>query len=134
MRLNGEISPEEFKVRNEELLKEKYKYEKLLKDTSHRQETWLDRAEKLFSFAETAKHRFENGSMEDRREILSCLGSNLLLTDRKLEVSLDNGLGMFLEVAPEVQALHYRLEPLQLAGKSIGWDDLYAKNENWGRC
>ncbi len=133
MRLNGEITPEEFKAQNEKLLKEKNKYEELLKDTSHRQETWLDRAERLFSFAETAKERFENGTLDDKREILSTLGSNLLLTGRELKVPFDNDLAMFLEVAPEVQALHNRLEPLQVAGKSIGWEDLYSKNRKWGR-
>ncbi len=132
MRLNGEITPEEFKAQNEKLLREKNKYEELLNDVTKSQETWLSRAEKLFIFAETAKKRFENGSIEDKREILSALGSNLLLTNRKLNVSLDNGLGMFLEVAPEVQALHNRLEPLQLVGNTNTWEDLYDKNRKWG--
>jgi hypothetical protein len=132
MRLNNEIAPEEFKARNERLLEEKYKYEGLLKDTSHRQETWLDRAEKLFSFAETAKQRFENGTLEDKREILAALGSNLLLINREIKVPLDNDLAMFLEVAPEVQDLHNRLEPLQQAEKSISWDKIYDQNKNWG--
>jgi len=132
MRLNGEITPEEFKAKNETLLKEKYKYENLLKDTSHRQETWLDKAEKLLSFAETAKKRFENSTMEEKREILSSLGSNLLFINRKLEVPFEKELELFEEVPSEVQALHNRLEPLQLAGKSIGWEDLYNKNKKWG--
>jgi site-specific DNA recombinase len=132
MRLNGEITPEEFKSQNEKLLGEKNKYEELLKDTSHRQETWLDRAEKLFSFAEKARQRFENGTLEDKREILATLGSNLLLTNRELKVPLDNDLAMFLEVAPEVQALHNRLEPLQMTESTMSWEDLYNKNEKWG--
>ena len=132
MRLNGEITPEEFKVRNDKLIEEKHKYEELLKDTSHRQETWLDRAEKLFDFAKTARERFENGTLDDKREILSTLGSNLLLSQRTLKVPFDNDLAMLLEVAPEVQALHNRLEPLQVAGKSITWEDYYNKNRKWG--
>jgi len=132
MRLNGEITPEEFKVKNDKLIEEKRKYEELLKDTSHRQETWLDRAEKLFEFAKAARQRFENGTLDDKREILSTLGSNLLLTQRTLKVPFDNDLAMFLEVAPEVQALHNRLEPLQVAGKSITWEDYYNKNRKWG--
>ena len=113
MRLNGELTLEEYTDKKEALLKEKGKYKELLNDISHRQETWLDRAEKLFSFAETAKEKFENGALEDKREILSGLGSNLLLTDRKLDVSVDNRIGLFLDVAPGVQALHKRLEPPQ---------------------
>ncbi len=67
----------------------------------------------MFSFAETAKTKFENGFLEDKRRILSCLGSNLLLTNGKLSISLDFGLGLFLEVVPKFNEEQARLEPHQ---------------------
>ncbi len=88
MRISNEIDAEEYIQRKEKLLEEKQRYEQLIADTHHRVETWLEDAEKLFCFAETAKKRFETGNLVVKREILSCLGSNLTLMDRKLNIKL----------------------------------------------
>ncbi len=46
----------------------------------------------IFNFAETAKYRFENGTSEEKRKILSSLGSNLYLKDGKLCVDIEKPL------------------------------------------
>ncbi len=131
MRMNEELSAEEYKQRKEKLLEEKLKYEQLISDTNYRFETWLDNAEKLFTFAETAKERFETGSLIVKREILACLGSNLILQDRRLNIQLLQPLNVFVKLAPEVRALHNRLEPLQVQPEQEFMEALYAKNEKW---
>ncbi len=131
MRMNEELSAEEYKQRKEKLLEEKLKYEQLISDTNYRFETWLDNAEKLFTFAETAKERFETGSLIVKREILACLGSNLILQDRRLNIQLLQPLNVFVKLAPEVKALHIRLEPLQDQPEQEFLEALYAKNEKW---
>ncbi len=69
MRLNEEISPEEYAKKKDDLLREKQKYEELIGDTQQRIETWLERADKAFTFAQTAQNRFKTGTLEDKRYI-----------------------------------------------------------------
>jgi len=132
MRVNEEVSAKEYTSKKEQLLKQKQKYEQLIADSHQRIETWLQRAESLFSFAEIAKNRFEIGSLADKRDILSCLGSNLTLTDRILRFDVGKGLAVFRKLAPEVQSLHNRLEPLKAKSSRRDWEDLYSKNKKWG--
>jgi len=106
MRLNEEISAEEYARKKAALMQEKQKYEGLIADTQNRIETWLKQAEDMFSFAGTAQKRFETGTLEDKRYVLSCLGSNLVLTGKLLRIQVDKSLALFQEVAPEVQSLH----------------------------
>ncbi len=132
MRINGEVDTSEYLQRKKDLAEEKQKYEQLIADNNHRFDTWLENAEKLFSFAETAKTRFETGSLVVKREILACLGSNLTLMDRRLNIQLQPPLTIFTMFASEVQALHSRLEPLQSQSEQREIEVLYAANEKWG--
>ncbi len=132
MRIANEITPEEFVDKKALLLKEKHHYEELINDANRRVETWLARAEKLLNFAETAKVRFELGDLNKKHEILAALGSNLVLLDQKLVVSLTKPMELIQEVAPEVQELHSRLEPTQLVGPQRDLENLYSQNPKWG--
>jgi hypothetical protein len=82
---------------------------------------------------ETAKKRFELGGLEDKREILATLGWNPSLLDKKLSIPLTKPLELVEEVAPEVQALHKRLEPHHPVENIGVYERDYAKNEKWGR-
>lgn len=132
MRMNNEVSPEEYTAKKAIVTQEKTKYEELLKDTSHRRENWIKQAEAIFDFAERAKEKFETGTLEDKRTTLSILGSNLILRDKTLEISLEQRLALFLTVAPEVRELHARLEPTQVVENAEGWEKIYGKNKKWG--
>jgi len=132
MRLNEEISQDEYAKKKDDLLKEKQKYEELIGDTQARVETWLDRADKAFIFAQTAQKRFDTGTLDDKRYVLSCLGSNLVISGKKLRIQVDDCLALFEQVAPDVQSLHNRLEPTQLVDSTASWEALYAQNKKWG--
>lgn len=134
LRLNEEIGPEEFKAQRESLLNEKSSLEELMGDTNQREETWLARVETLLSFAEMAQERFQSGDLEVRRQILAYLGSNLSLRDGALSVNLRPPLESVGAVAPEVRALHKRLEPVKTTMDQPKWEVLYAKNKQWGNC
>ncbi|HOW43498.1 MAG TPA: hypothetical protein PLF03_07510 [Candidatus Omnitrophota bacterium] len=133
MRLNEEIGSEEYAKKKDELIREKQKFEELIGDTQKRVETWLDRADKAFIFAQTAQERFNTGSLDDKRYVLSCLGSNLVLSGRKLRFQFDDCLALFEQVAPDIQSLHNRLEPTQAVDSVTDWEALYAQNKIWGR-
>ncbi len=67
-----------------------------------------------------------------KREILACLGLNLTLMDRKLSIRLKPPLNVFTMFAPEVQALHSRLESHESQSGQGAMEALYAENEIWG--
>jgi hypothetical protein len=112
MRFNNEIEPEEFTQRKNDLLKEKAHFMDLLNDAQHRADTWLERASNFFSFAETAKGRFENGTVTEKKEIIQALGSNLLLKDKNLFIKLSRPFEILKALAPEVRVLNGIFEPL----------------------
>jgi len=90
MRANSEIDSEEFSRRKAALLSEKSRLQEFLKDTDKRIENWLEIAERGFNFAEKARLAFETGDLETKKEIFTALGSNFILKDQKLSISLDN--------------------------------------------
>ena len=112
MRLNNEIEPEEFTQRKNDLLKEKAYFMDLLNDAQDRANTWLERADNLFSFAKTAKTRFENGTITEKKEIIQALGSNLLLKDKNLFIKLSPPFEILKALAPEVMVLNGVFEPV----------------------
>lgn len=111
MRANEEITEEEFLGKRSKLMKEKARLQELLNDIDGRINNWIKNAEKIFDFAETAKGRFENGTLEEKRAILSDLGSNLLLKDKKLSITIEKPLSLIEEAAKEVKTIHARFEP-----------------------
>ena len=131
MRINEEISVEEYERKKKELMQEKAKLEALLVDSNDRVKSWMNKAEELFSFAETAKKRFETGSLNEKREILACLGSNLTLMNRTLQIDVEKSLSILQNLSPEVQTLHNRLEPLQTVENEEVYEEYYAKNVKW---
>jgi len=120
MRIDGEIDAEEYLQRKQKFVEEQQKYELLIADTHHRTRSWLDDAEKFFSFAETAKERFEDGNLIEKREILACLGSNLTLVDRKLNIELQPPLHLFSKYVPKLRLITNRLEPDQIEQVATG--------------
>lgn len=112
MRLNNELEAEEFIERKNVLLNEKAHFLDLLSDSQHRANTWLERADKLFSFAKTAKTRFENGTIIEKKEIIQALGSNLLLKDKSLFIELSKPFEILQTIIPEIKVINAAFEPV----------------------
>jgi uncharacterized protein YmfQ (DUF2313 family) len=74
----------------------------------------------------------QTGTLEDKRHVLSCLGSSLVLSGKQLQIQIDKNLALFQEIAPEAKSLHNRLEPAQVVGPLTDWEALYAQNKKWG--
>ena len=127
MRAGGEITEEEFTRKKQELEKRKIHIKELLEDTDGRVKNWLDKAEEIFSFAETAKKKFETGTIEDKRQILNNLGSNLFLKDKILSISIEKPLILIEKAAKEVKIIHNRLEPLKSGQNEHKMELLYSQ-------
>ncbi len=130
LRVNEEITAEEYAAKRSALLKEKESLESSLNASSS--PNWIDAAEKAFNFAESAKKRFQEGDWQVKQSITAELSSNLLLQDRKLDITVEQKFSFLLGLAPEIKILHNRFEPLQTIANTTGWEDLYLKNEIWG--
>lgn len=89
-----EIEYLEFK---NDLLKKKEIAESKLKTTTDEVESWVELSEKTFNLACYANIWFENGTNEDRKAIMSCLGSNLTLKDGKVQLYLHPFLETLIE-------------------------------------
>jgi site-specific DNA recombinase len=81
------------------LLKEKSVLEELLRDTGDRVQKWLVLAEQTFEFAGTVRTRFAKGDTGTKKEILTTIGSNLVLKDKMLSIEARKPFSL-LETSP----------------------------------
>lgn len=75
-----------------------------VKETNQRADKWHDLTEKTFLFATYARAKFNDGSLQDRKEILMTLGQNPTLLDKKLHIKAENWLQPIFEEYPAVEA------------------------------
>ena len=78
------LSDEEYGRRRVELLKMKKKLEELLNDAGYQVEQRLKLSEQTFEFACAVQERFAKGDPKTKKAILTTMGSNLTLKDKKL--------------------------------------------------
>ncbi len=108
LRMNNEITEEEYKTQKAKLMQEKQKYHELLNDTNERQNKWLELTEKTFNFCCYARYWFAKGDPRTKREILATLGSNLTLKDKKLNIQASEPFMIIeqgLQQVPEAKAM-----------------------------
>lgn len=83
MRLRDLIGDDEYLKEKKDLLGERIKLENNLKNDEADQEAF-DSANQAFVFANRAVDSYQNGTPDEKREILHKIGSNLILKDKKL--------------------------------------------------
>lgn len=127
MRANAEINEEEFLNKKSEINQEKERLSRLLKDGDYYINDWVEKATELFTFAELARYRFENGTLEEKKMILASLGQNLSLKEGKLAVSLEKPFLILKKTALEVKQIHERLEPPENALDKRKLGEIYAQ-------
>jgi site-specific DNA recombinase len=106
------LSIEEYESQRNALLAEKKQLEEAQQDTGHKIEEWIDWAENSFNFAVAARTWFENGTPEQKRGIFQSLsGSNLILKDKQLSISLKKPLNLYLKIKEHLAVSAVALEP-----------------------
>ncbi len=128
MRAAKEITLDEFNHRKGALLKDKLRFEELQVDAGDSVEKRLARAEQFFDFARDARATFQDGTLLSRKKVLTNLGSNLTLTDRKLSIDIEKPLLVLQDAAKEVREIHRRLEPPNRRLKQKDYERAYAQN------
>ena len=128
MRMNNEITAQEFSEKKLSLEKEKMKIQELLNDSDKRVNQWVEKAETIFNFAKDAKRKFETGTIKEKKEILLLLGSDLILKDGKLLISIQKPLFLIEKATQEVKRIKRKLEPLKNHLNKGEIDKIYSQN------
>lgn len=128
MRARGEIDEESYQRRLVAARSEKSRLQGILHNNKGQGENPMEAAQDGFAFVEEAKQKFKKGSPETKKAILSTLGSNLTLKDKKLNIDVEETLLPMKKVAKEVKQIH---TAVRTAGKPINsrtLDDYYSKS------
>lgn len=94
MRIRKLISDQEFIDKKKELEYEADNLKERFEDNDHTFQSTIDQCEEAFNFAERAQDIFVTGGIEEKKAILSCIGSNLKLLDKKLLIEVQKPLLM----------------------------------------
>ena len=111
MRYRDLIDDEEFVCERDKLKDKILLLREELKSTEGRADKWNQLTEDAFNFATYARHNFANGSLQEKREILSSLGSNPTLKDGKLSITAFEWFQKIKTGYEPLEKQYLRLEP-----------------------
>lgn len=122
------LNDDEFLAQKRSIIAEKTKLEESLGNQGSRISNWAEQVEEHFNFALHARYRFENGTPDEKREMLVTVGSNLTLFNKILAVDLENEYA-FLEYSKEVEpSVSEVFEPEKSIDVSVDFETLWAQN------
>ena len=84
---------------------------------------WLDLTERTFNFAVHAREAFENGSVQDKKEILVALCSNPLMRNQELIAQAEK---WFVRMQEGYKPLAAKYERLELGKKPLNTKQMAA--------
>ena len=105
------ISSDEYKHQKGILLKEKSDLEEQLQGLSDDQNNWLETAEQAFNFAHDAAEQFKQASLDEKRMILTGVGSNFILEDKILRFDWLKPFSEIQEASNQLKHEKATLEP-----------------------
>ncbi|MGE4557210.1 MAG: zinc ribbon domain-containing protein [Desulfovibrionaceae bacterium] len=109
--VSGVITDQTYQISQAEYEQERSRLHLALERANQAGDDLRSKAKGLFDFANAASAAFREGDIETRRRILSCLGSNLRLKDRKLHVELHPCFRAFQKVKDSQPDKNRRFEP-----------------------
>ena len=83
---------------------------------------------KLITLIEKAQEKFNTGSSEVKRGILSTLGSNLVIKDKRVSVDIEKSILPLRRISKDVMKLKKRLEPLNNEDKQAQFEQSCIEN------
>lgn len=107
------------------------KLQQELRETEQRAQEWLELTEQVFHFARYAKEHFENGSIEQKKDVLTGLGSNFLLNDQKLDISVHKWLLPIINGYKTLEDEYKMLEPNKLGSTKVKTEALASVITRW---
>jgi site-specific DNA recombinase len=103
LRTRDLLDDEEYSRKKAQLKGELMRIDESITGTVKRADNWLELTEKAFNFATYARVHFHNGDLKTKRDILSTLGANFLLTDGILTLEQSKWLVPIAENYPKIE-------------------------------
>ena len=111
MRLNDLLNDKIYKAKKRDLSLEKKDIKKKLKNIDKSLNGWRYKVENTLDFAYTCQKRFETGARDEKHEIMTRIGSNLFIENRKLLINLENEFQVLSESGKWEEKYSGWLEP-----------------------
>lgn len=111
LKLRGLLNDKEYLNKKNELLGEQINLERRVKQFGRTGKETSKKCKDTFELAAAASEEFKNGTPERKRAILTCIGSNLVLRDKKLLIKPQKPLEIIKNNLPALQDKSARFEP-----------------------
>lgn len=122
------ITDQEYTRLRSHLQKEKSRLEEEFSADGSKINEWVELSERTFNFARYARIWFHKGDSRTKRAILACLGSNLLIKDKKLFIQLKTPFNILLKGLTKAQVEFERIEPVKKGQNSRDFAETVAKS------
>ena len=107
---DGRITLDQFSPLSDKYKAEIEKLEIDIKSSNQRTIDWITLAKETFEFALRAKQKFAEGTAEEKMDIIKFLGSNFILTDKKLFIDLKKPFFIFKNNKEAIFDINNRVE------------------------
>lgn len=128
MRAGGEIDAEEYAERKAILLEEKKKFVDQFENNDKKVDKWIETGDQMFTFIANAREKFTNGTPEVKRSILSTLGSNLVIKDKRISIDIEKSILPLRRISKDVNEIKKALEPLNTQEKQAQFEQSCIEN------
>ena len=107
----SQLSDEEYSRQRSKLVQNKSLLEKALQVSPAQRNDWLSLSEKALDFAYSVRVRFAKGDSQTKKEILTTVGSNLVLKGRKLNIEAKKPFFVSKTSKPVIKVENGVIEP-----------------------
>lgn len=123
------LSDEDFEKQMRGLKKKKAELESEKTNVGERVNQWLELSTKTFNFACYARIHFENAkTLQEKKEILATIGSNFILQDKILRLSVPKPFVAIKNAKKEADELIAKFEPSEKIDLTAQIEELYTEN------
>lgn len=130
--LEGKVPEDYYNRKLAELEKKSESLKSIAEGVDQRVYERLEEIDRDLAFAVTASKRFAEGDDTVKREIISYLGSNLVLTNKILDIELKRPLAQVQKIAKKIEAVSMRFEPLEKIDNKAQFMDYLTYNPVMG--
>lgn len=131
--LEGLLSDTIFREKMSELEDEKKTLLRNLNDLDDEYTNRMDTIIKAFNFAKNLNQLWEEGDLEDKKMIMSTLGSNLFLKQQKVFIQMSSEFRLISKHQKQLNLLSGRIEPIQNGLQKVQSEVLEEQSFIWGR-
>ncbi len=102
MKMDGLITREEFTKKRNKIIEDQRTIKEKLKGTDKQANDWRSLAEKTFELAQNASTWFQEGTLEEKNEILLTIGTDFILKDKEIQIKWREPYQILREQNPKI--------------------------------